>query len=383
MHVAMSNAGKQSTNQTAKDTIGQMQRPLHIADLDKRSRDIFRAIVETYLETGEAVGSRTLSKAEDLSLSPASIRNTMQDLVQLGLLSAPHVSAGRLPTQAGLRLFVDGLLEVGDVSPEERTAIESRVAGSPASVETVLERASQFLSGLAGGAGLVVSPTHEASLRHVEFVALSQHEALAVVVFEDGQVENRLITLPPGVTPAALTEAGNYLSNRVKGLGFSEARARILRELEEGRAQLDALAEGLIKIGLAHWGGGESKRALIVRGASNLLENIDAAGELERIRLLFDEIERKEDLITLLDQAREAQGVKIFIGAENPLFGLSGSSVIAAPYTNAEQRVVGALGVIGPTRLNYARVIPLVDYTARVVGRLLDQSDDYTDGAAS
>lgn len=352
------------------------ERPLHTSDLDRRSREIFRTIVESYLDTGEAVGSRTISRTQGVDLSPASIRNTMQDLVQMGLLAAPHASAGRLPTQAGLRLFVDGLLEVGDLAPTERAEIETRVSHSAASVDTVLERASTFLSGLAGGAGLVVTPTQESALRHVEFVALSADEALAVVVFEDGHVENRIITPPPGVTPAALVEAGNYLSNRVKGHTFSDARVRILRELEAGKAQLDVLAEGLIKIGLASWSGDGTQRALIVRGASNLLENIDAATDLERIRLLFDDIERKEDLITLLDQARDAQGVRIFIGAENPLFSLSGSSVVAAPYMNAEQRVVGALGVIGPTRLNYAKVIPLVDYTARVVGRLLDNTDD-------
>ncbi|MCG8443855.1 MAG: heat-inducible transcriptional repressor HrcA, partial [Caulobacterales bacterium] len=330
-----------------------------LADLDRRAREIFREIVEAYLETGEPVGSRTVSRSGTLSLSPASIRNTMSDLAQMGLLDAPHASAGRLPTHQGLRLFVDGLLEVGDIAEDERTAIDTQLAGSATSVEGALERASDLLSGLAGGAGMVVSPTQEAALRHVEFVALGPGEALAVLVFEDGSVENRLLATPPGVTPSALAEAGNYLSARLKGRTLAEARAHVLGELAEGRAALDAAARRLVAEGVASWTGQDAdKRVLIVRGRANLLADLNAAEDLERVRLLFADLERKQDLITLLDQARDAQGVKIFIGAENPLFSLSGSSVIAAPYMNREQRIVGALGVIGPTRLNYARVIP-------------------------
>ncbi len=345
--------------------------PSALAELDARAREIFRTIVESYLETGQPVGSRTVSRVGPVDLSPASVRNTMQDLVHMGLLAAPHTSAGRLPTEAGLRLFVDGLLEVGDVSREERAAIETMVSGAAPSVSDALERASQLLSGLAGGAGLVVTPTREAALRHVEFVALGPGEALVVLVFEDGTVENRLMHPPAGVTPSALTEAGNYLAARLKGRTLSQARAMILTELESERAQLDEAGRRLVKQGLASWTGGEGARALIVRGAANLLSDVEAAEDLERVRLLFDELERKEDLISLLDQASHAQGVKIFIGAENPLFSLSGSSVVAAPYMDAEQKIVGALGVIGPTRLNYARVIPLVDYTARIIGRVL------------
>lgn len=354
---------------TPPDTAGAP--PSALAELDLRARDIFRIIVEHYLNTGQPVGSRTVSRANGVGLSPASIRNTMQDLVHMGLLAAPHTSAGRLPTQAGLRLFVDGLLEVGDVTRDERAAIEASVAGTAASASDVLERASHVLSGLAGGAGLVVTPTREAALRHVEFVALGPGEALAVLVFDDGSVENRLMTPPAGVTPSALTEAGNYLAARLKGRTLSEARAMILAELESERAQLDDAARRLVAEGIASWSGDETQRALIVRGAAKLLTDVQATEDLARVRLLFDELERKQELIALLDQASRAQGVKIFIGAENPLFSLSGSSVVAAPYMDAERRVVGALGVIGPTRLNYARVIPLVDYTARVIGRAL------------
>ena len=342
----------------------------NLSELDERSRLIFREIVETYLTTGEPVGSRTLSKIAGLDLSPASIRNTMADLTQAGLLTAPHASAGRLPTHGGLRLFVDGLLQVGDLQSSERHEIEARVSASGRRAEDVLNEASNLLSGLAGGAGLVASPEADTPLRHVEFVNLSPHEVLAVLVSEDGQVENRLMKPPSGLPPSALIEAGNYLSARLRGRTLGEALSEITREIDEQRAQLDATAASLITQGLADWGGAD-RRTLIVRGQSKLLESIDAAEDLERVRLLFDDIEQKEGLLALLDEARQGQGVRLFIGSENPLFSLSGSSVIVAPYRGGDNRIIGAIGVIGPTRLNYARVIPLVDYTAQVVGRLI------------
>lgn len=344
--------------------------PLGLAELDARSRSIFRELVETYLTTGEPVGSRTLSKSPSLGLSPASIRNTMADLAAAGLLSAPHVSAGRMPTHAGLRLFVDGLLQVGDLDEDERQDIESRVASAGQRTDDVLTEASNLLSGLAGGAGLVASPASDAPLRHVEFVSLSPTEVLAVLVSENGSVENRLMTPPPGLPPAALIEAGNYLSARLRGRTLAQALAEIQAEITAKKAQLDETAAALVEQGLADWSGPDA-RSLIVRGQARLLESVDAAEDLERIRLLFEDIERQEGLLALLDEARHGQGVRLFIGSENPLFSLSGSSVIVAPYRNRENRIVGAIGVIGPTRLNYARVIPLVDYTAQVVGRLL------------
>ena len=343
-----------------------------LAALDGRARDIFRRIVEDYLRTGEPVGSRTISRA-GVALSPASIRNTMQDLAQLGLLSAPHVSAGRLPTHAGLRLFVDGLMEIGDVGEEERRAIDERLAGRGRSFQEALDEASAMLSGLAGGAGVVVTPIRDAGVKHVEFVALGGDQALAVMVFEDGAVENRLMPVPAGLTPSALQEASNFLNARLRGRTLGEAKAEMGEELARAKAELDAAAARLVEDGLAAWGGGDgSDRALIVRGRANLLDSRSAAEDLERVRQLFDDLEQKEQLIGLLDNVREAQGVRIFIGAETRLFSLSGSAVIAAPYMTGRQRVVGAIGVIGPARLNYARVIPLVDYTARVLGRLLE-----------
>ncbi len=344
-----------------------------LAELDARARDIFRRLVEAYLETGEPVGSRTLSRA-GIQLSPASIRNTMHDLTQLGLLTAPHLSAGRLPTHAGLRLFVDGLLEIGDVGEDERREIDARLVGGGRSFQEALDEASSLLSGLAGGAGVVSTPVRDLGVKHVEFVALGVDQALAVIVYEDGGIENRLMRMAPGVTPSTLQEASNFLNARLRGRTLADAKAEMRVELDSARRQLDETAAHLIEDGLAAWSGGETAdRSLIVRGRARLLEEPGAAADLERVRMLFDDLEQKEQLIGLLDGVREAEGVRIFIGAETRLFSLSGSAVIAAPYMTGRQKVMGAIGVIGPARLNYARVIPLVDYTARVLGRLLDK----------
>jgi heat-inducible transcriptional repressor len=334
-----------------------------LTELDERARDIFRRIVESYLETGDPVGSRTLSKS-GLALSPASIRNTMQDLTELGLLGSPHVSAGRLPTHAGLRLFVDGLLEVGDVAEQERRAIEARLSARGHSYEEALNEASNILSGLAGGAAVVVTPTRDAGVKHVEFVALGADRNLAIMVFEDGTVENRLIRLPAGVTPSALTEASNFLNARLSGRTLAEARGDLRTELDRARRDLDETAARLVEDGLAAWSGHEGdERALIVRGRANLLEDHET----------LEDLEQKEQLIQLLDGVRDGAGVRIFIGAETRLFSLSGSAVIAAPYMTGSQRVLGAIGVIGPARLNYARIIPLVDYTARVLSQVMNR----------
>jgi heat-inducible transcriptional repressor len=343
-----------------------------LSQLDERARDIFRRVVETYLETGEPVGSRTVSRI-GVALSPASIRNTMQDLTHLGLLTAPHLSAGRFPTHAGLRLFVDGLLEVGDLGEDEKREIEHRLAGRGRGFQEALDEATSLLSGLAGGAGVVVSPVRDLGVKHVEFVALSPDQALAVIVFEDGGIENRLMRLAPGVTPSSLQEASNFLNVKLRGRTLADAKAEMSGELERARRELNETAARLVEDGMAAWSGGEeTDRNLIVRGRANLLENGAAAQDLDRVRMLFDDLEQKGQLIGLLDDVREAEGVRIFIGSETRLFSLSGSSVIAAPYMTGRQKVVGAIGVIGPTRLNYARVIPLVDYTAKVLGRLLE-----------
>ncbi|MBD8891521.1 heat-inducible transcriptional repressor HrcA [Roseibium litorale] len=348
---------------------------MSLSDLDKRSRDIFRSIVETYLETGEPVGSRNVSRALGMSLSPASVRNVMSDLEHMGLLHSPHTSAGRLPTEIGLRFFIDALLEVGDLSQEERHNIEVQVraAQQSRSTEQVLTEASQMLSGLSMGAGVVLTHKSDMRLKHVEFVRIEPLKALAILVGEDGSVENRVLDLPPGLPTSALTEASNFLNAHIQGRTLGEVRKELERLQNEGQSELDQLSRKVIDAGLAVWGNGgqTDSGTLIVRGRSNLLTDLEAAGDLERIRLLFDDLESKRDLIQLLGLAERGDGVRIFIGSENNLFSLSGSSLVVSPYRDSNQRIVGVLGVIGPTRLNYARVIPMVDYTAKLVSRIL------------
>jgi len=343
--------------------------------LDRRSREIFRRIVESYLETGEPVGSRNVSRLLPVSLSPASVRNVMADLEQLGLIYAPHTSAGRLPTEQGLRFFVDALLEIGDLSTEERRQIEAQMrATEPGrNMESLLNEASQALSGLSRGAGVVLAGKNDLRLRHVEFVRIEPTRALVVLVGEDGSVENRLIELDPDTTPSALIEAGNYLNTKLRGRTLSEAKAEIERREAASRTELNQLTGKLVDAGLATWAevGGDHPETLIVRGRANLLEDVTAAEDLERIRRLFDDLETQRELIRLLGLAEAGDGVRIFIGSENQLFSLSGSSLVVSPYRDTEQRVIGVLGVIGPTRLNYARIVPMVDYTAKIVSQLL------------
>jgi heat-inducible transcriptional repressor len=341
--------------------------------LADRQREIFRRLVEAFLASGEPVGSRTLSQILPMALSPASIRNVMADLEYMGLLYAPHTSAGRVPTERGLRLFVDGLLQVGDLAPPELSAIEARLTETGHGVEELLTQATTMLSGLSRCAGVVMTAKQDSPLKHVEFVSLSPGKALVIMVSEDGQVENRLINTPPGLPVSALAEASNYLNARLSGRTLDDSRAGILAELEGERAELDVLTAKIVAEGLATLSAPAEgvEKILIVRGASHLLESLEAQDDLERIRTLFDDIERKNDLIRLLELAREGDGVRIFIGSENRLFSLSGSSIVAAPYVNTKGKVVGVIGVLGPTRLNYARIIPMVDHTAKVIGRLL------------
>jgi heat-inducible transcriptional repressor len=343
-----------------------------LAQMSERSREIFRQIVESYLATGEPVGSRNISRLLQVTLSPASVRNVMADLEQLGLIYAPHTSAGRLPTEIGLRFFVDALLEIGDINERDRRTIEAQIASSGKTMEGVLTQASGLLSGLTRAAGVVVTAKSNARLKHIEFVRLEPERALVVLVSEDGQVENRILNVPAGLPTSALTEATNFLNARIRGKTLSEAKAELEKALESSRAELDQLTQKVVEAGLASWsGGGNDERKLIVRGQAHLLEDLKALEDLERIRLLFDDLETRREVIDLLGRAEMAEGVRIFIGSENKLFSLSGSSTIIAPYSDSTGRVVGVLGVIGPTRLNYARVIPMVDYTARLVSKLL------------
>ena len=344
-----------------------------LRQLNERSRKIFKSIVETYLETGEPVGSRNLSRALPMTLSPASVRNVMYDLEALGLIYAPHTSAGRLPTQSGLRLFVDGLLEIGDITQAERNEIESRVVadGRHRGIDDLLSEAGEMLSGLSRCAGVVLTEKQTKTLKQVEFVNLGQGKALAVLVSEDGDVENRIVTLPEGLPLSSLNEATNYVNARIGGLTLADARTRIETEIEDRRAQLDELTARVVTDGLATWSGDDGDRqSLIVCGRAHLLEDVKAMEDLERVRHLFEDLDAKKDLIQLLGLAERAEGVRIFIGSENKLFSLSGSALIVSPFEDSEQKIVGVLGVIGPTRLNYARIIPMVDYTARLLGKL-------------
>ncbi len=356
------------------NAMAQPPSPADLSTLDARAREVFREIVEAYLTTGEPVGSRTLSKLGGVTLSAASIRNTMADLAALGLLEASHAMAGRKPTQIGLRFFVDSLLQLGDLPDEEKREIDARIAQAGTNPQEVMGAASELLSGLAGGAGLVVTPEREAPVRHAEIVSIGPGQALLVLVFEDNQIENRIIATPPDLPASTLAEAANYMNARFKGRTLAEARAAATDALTHDRAALDQAAAKLIESGLVEWSGEAPGlgRSLIVRGRANLLQDQQAVADLERARRLFDDLEKTRELIQVLDLAKAGEAVRVFIGSENSLFSLSGSSLIVAPYMNAERRVVGALGVIGPTRLNYARVIPVVDYTARVVGRVLD-----------
>jgi len=343
-----------------------------LADLDARSREIFRQIVETYLATGEPVGSRNLSRNLPMTLSPASVRNVMSDLEALGLIYAPHTSAGRLPTQSGLRMFVDGLMEIGDLSDKDRQQIEAQVKGrrQKGTLEEALTEASELISGLSQCAGVVLAEKQQIRLKHTEFVRLEPTRALAILVSDDGRVENRVIDLPPGLPASALQEASNYLNAKRAGMTLNEARGRLETERSTLKAELDELTARVIDTGLATWSGGEQNKSLIVRGQSNLLTDIHAIEDLDRIRRLFDDLEAKQELITLLGAADTAQGVRIFIGSESRLFSLSGSSLVVAPFRDTHSKIVGVLGVIGPTRLNYARIIPMVDFTAKLVSKL-------------
>jgi len=349
----------------------------NLAQLNDRSREVFRRVVEGYLATGDPVGSRTLTRDFSEKVSAATIRNVMQDLEYMGLLGSPHTSAGRVPTQEGLRMFVDGLLEVGGLEASDRELIDSTIASNSRDVTGLLDSIGSALSGVTRGASLVLAPKHEAPIKHIEFVSLAHDRALAVLVFSDGQVENRVFTPPPGQTPSSMREAANFLNALVEGKTLSDMQRRITTEIATRRQEIDTLAHAFVESGLAVWEGeGEHHERLIVRGRANLLDaDVDEA-DLERIRVLFDDLERKRDIAEFLERADEGEGVRIFIGSENKLFSLSGSSLVVSPYMNADRKIIGAVGVIGPTRLNYGRIVPIVDYTAQLVGRLISDRSE-------
>ncbi|MDP0928108.1 heat-inducible transcriptional repressor HrcA [Paracoccus onubensis] len=340
-----------------------------LSELNDRSREVFRRVVESYLETGDPVGSRTLTRSMSEQLSAATIRNVMQDLEFMGLLDSPHTSAGRLPSHLGLRLFVDGMMEVDSVDPGDQAVMDRTLGNDDSDTNVMLDRVSTALSTITRGASLVLMPKHEAPIRHIEFVSLAPDRALVVLVFADGHVENRIFIPPEGQTPSSMREAGNFLNAMAEGKTLAELRRHMASQLAERRRELDILAAELVQSGLALWDGESFDPRLIVRGRANLLDS--EAADLDRIRVLFDDLERKRDIVEFLELAEQGDGVRIFIGSENKLFSLSGSALVVSPYMNADRKIVGAVGVIGPTRLNYGRIVPIVDYTAQLVGRVL------------
>jgi heat-inducible transcriptional repressor len=345
-------------------------------DMNTRSREVFRRVVEGYLENGEPMGSRTLTRTLTEKVSAATVRNVMQDLEYLGLLDSPHISAGRIPTQMGLRMFVDGLLEIGEMNVVDREKLNATVADTAQDVDGMLDQIGSALSGITQGASVVLTPKQQAPIKHIEFVSLAEDRALVVLVFANGQVENRLFTPPPGQTPSSMREAANFLNALIEGRTLSDLQGAVKTEIVARRQEIDTLAHDLVKSGLAVWQNkGDRHERLLVRGRANLLDGDAEEADLTRIRTLFDDLERKRDIAEFLELTEEGEGVRIFIGSENKLFSLTGSSLVVSPYMNADRKIVGAVGVIGPTRLNYGRIVPIVDYAAQLVGkRIADQS---------
>ncbi|WP_299950115.1 heat-inducible transcriptional repressor HrcA [uncultured Ruegeria sp.] len=343
-----------------------------LSEMNDRSREVFRLIVESYLDSGEPVGSRTLTRTLSEKVSAATVRNVMQDLEFLGLLDSPHVSAGRIPTQQGLRMFVDGLLEVGDLGASDRQKLDETLGSNAGDVGGMLDRVGSALSHVTHGASLVLTPKQESEIKHIEFVSLAHDRALVVLVFADGHVENRLFTPPPGQTPSSMREAANFLNALIEGRTLSEVRRQMQSQIDARKQEIDLLARAMVESGMAVWDGDDTDSArLIVRGRANLLNEPGQIEELDRIRTLFDDLERKRDIAEFLELTEDGEGVRIFIGSENKLFSLSGSSLVVSPYMNADRKIIGAVGVIGPTRLNYGRIVPIVDYTAQLVGKLI------------
>ena len=345
-------------------------------DMNTRSREVFRRVVEGYLENGEPMGSRTLTRTLTEKVSAATVRNVMQDLEYLGLLDSPHISAGRIPTQMGLRMFVDGLLEIGEMNVADREKLNATVTDTAQNVDGMLDQIGSALSGITQGASLVLTPKQEAPIKHIEFVSLAEDRALVVLVFANGQVENRLFNPPPGQTPSSMREAANFLNALIEGRTLSDLQGAVKTEIAARRQEIDTLAHDLVESGLAVWQNkGDRHERLLVRGRANLLDGDAEEADLTRIRTLFDDLERKRDIAEFLELTEEGEGVRIFIGSENKLFSLTGSSLVVSPYMNADRKIVGAVGVIGPTRLNYGRIVPIVDYAAQLVSkRIADQS---------
>jgi heat-inducible transcriptional repressor len=343
-----------------------------LLELNKRSQAILKIVVESYMATGDPVGSRTISNLMGMRLSPATIRNAMADMEEAGLLFSQHISGGRLPTETGLKMFVDGLLEIGDLSQDEQESIRKQIGHTGQPMQEAMDKASRLISGLSHCAGLVAAPKKEKALKQVDFVHLAPGRVLVILVANDGSVENRMMETTRDITPSVLEQASNFLNHHLASKTLSEARQDILKDIEAQKTEVDSLTQSLIKQGLAIPSGATDTGVLIVRGQSHLLENVQQLEELEKLRQLFDALEKREILAGLLEQAGQSDGVQIFIGAQNTLFNHSGCSLIVSPYKDKSKQIIGAIGVIGPKRLNYARIIPMVDYTAKLLGQMVD-----------
>ncbi len=343
-----------------------------IKDLNDRTRQILKLVVDAYVATGEPVGSLAISQKLGMKLSPATIRNAMAELEERGLLYSPHTSAGRLPTDTGLTVFVEGLLELDNLSQDERRKIDDKISNARGkSVTDILEDTSAFLSGLSSCAGLVFAPKQDDAIKQIEFVLMSPGRALAVLVTNSGIVENRLLDVPVEVTATALTRASNYLNSRIADKTLAQAADHITGELARDRSLLDALTAKVVESGLASLAPKDAGGHLFIKGQANLLEDVTAIEDLERIRTLFDALETKETMLKLLQATTAGEGVKIYIGAENKLFSHAGCTLIVSPYKAQDSKVVGAIGVIGPTRLNYGKIIPVVNYTSEIIGKII------------
>lgn len=332
--------------------------------LDSRAQTLLKALVERYIADGQPVGSRALSRISGLELSPATIRNIMSDLEELGLVASPHTSAGRIPTPRGYRLFVDSLLTVQSI---DESAVEARLQGGSSS-QKIIANAAQVLSSLSQFAGVVLTPRREMTFQQIEFLRLSEKRILLVIVAPGGDVQNRLLLTETDYTPSELVQAANYINQHYAGLSFDQVRVKLGDELRQLRDDMMKLMQAAVEAGSDAMT--EASEEVVISGERNLLSVADLSSNMGSLRKMFDLFEQKTTLVTLLDTSSKATGVQIFIGGESQVVPLEEMSVVTAPY-EANGRIVGTLGVIGPTRMAYERVIPIVDITARLLSNAL------------
>jgi len=347
-----------------------MSKTLYL-ELSDRSKQIFKGVIESYLDSGEPVGSEALSKKLGINISTSTIRSIMANLQKEGLLFAPHISAGRLPTDKGMRYFVDGVLEFGRLSKSERETIKNQCRSKGISFEDVLDEASKILSSLSNCAGFVVAPKYQNKIKHIEFIRLSSNQIMSIVANENGLVENRILDSNNSYSENTLKQVSNYLNSKFSGKTIDEIKKIISNEIENSQLELNTLSKKLVKEGIIELVPNSEAPYIFLHGQSSLLEDNIVTKDLDQMRNIFDDIENKSNFLSVLESTNKGKGVQIYIGAQNFLFNHSGLSMIMAPYINNEQKIIGAIGVLGPMRINYARIVPLVDYTSKVIGRIL------------